>query len=304
MDVTTVPDAPRRSVRSSLAPYAGLLASTAVLLTGCSAAEAGGANPDTPGKPIAIGQVPKITDAEQLTLPLDAYQLSPRDARKVQDALDTLVTDCMTKQGFAWAPPQRPPVREGSRNGRRYGLLDPEEGSQTGYHVTGTTGQGAKGKEQGQDGSATAQEAAGQCVLTQRAKLNGQQKADKAASGPDELVERLVVENASRAERDPQVRAVWSQWSDCMDQAGYSYDGPWDSNNDREFATPEPTDKERAVASADAKCKQKHNVAGVWMAVETAYQKRAIETNAEALEEARKANETRLRNAADALGQG
>ncbi|MFE2327485.1 hypothetical protein ACFXD5_26775 [Streptomyces sp. NPDC059385] len=140
-------------------------------------------------------------------------------------------------------------------------------------------------------------------MLSQRAKLNGQQKADKAASGPDELVERLVVENAKRAEQDPQVRAVWSKWSDCMNQEGYSYDGPWDANNDRAFATPQPTDKERAVAVADVKCKHKHNVAGVWMAVETAYQKGAVEANAEALEEARKTNETRLRNAADALGR-
>ncbi|MGW1885505.1 hypothetical protein [Streptomyces sp. NPDC001970] len=284
---------------------ASILASAAILLTGCTSAAAGGdGSQGAAGEPIAIGKVSVISSAEQLTFPLDAYQLSPQQSRKIEEALDVLVSDCMTKQGFTWAVPKRPPLRDGTRNGRRYGLLDPEEGSRTGYHGTASTGKGAKGSETGQDDSAAAQQAAGVCVISQKAKLNGQQKADKAATGPDEFIEQLVMQDAARAERDPQVRAVFAKWSDCMDEAGYSYAGPWDANNDPEWGeSGTATDSERAIATADAKCKIKTNLAGVWLAVETAYQQRTLEANAEGLEAARKANETRLRNAADAIGR-
>ncbi|WP_149183488.1 hypothetical protein [Streptomyces sp. TRM49041] len=277
----------------------------AVLATGCASTDAGDGQSDAVGKPIAVGKVPVVTSAEQLTFPLDAYQLSLRESRQIEEALDSLVVDCMTKQGFNWAAPQRPPLRDGGRNGRRYGLLDPEEGSRTGYHGTVSTGKGAKGNESGQDDSPAAQQAAGQCVLSQRAKLNGQQKADKANTGPDEQIEQLILQDAARAEKDPQVRAVWAKWSDCMEEAGYSYATPWDANNDPKWGkSPAATDDERSVATADAKCKIKHNVAGVWMAVEIAYQKRTLEAKAESLEAAKKTNETRLRNAAEVIGRG
>ncbi|MGW2558420.1 hypothetical protein ACWCXB_04045 [Streptomyces sp. NPDC001514] len=282
-----------------------MFASAAVLLTGCTSAALGGdGSQGAAGEPIAIGKVSVVSSAEQLTFPLDAYQLSRQESRKIEEALDVLVADCMTKQGFTWAPPQRPPMRDGTRNARRYGLLDPEEGSLTGYHGAASTGTGAKGNETGQDDSQAAQQAAGACVVAEKAKLNGQQKADKAATGPDEFIEQLVMEDAARAEKDPQVRAVFAKWSDCMDEAGYSYAGPWDANNDPEWGkSATATDRERAVATADAKCKIKTNLAGVWLAVETAYQQRTLEANAEGLEAAKKTNETRLRNAADALGR-
>jgi hypothetical protein len=178
-----VADAASRSSRFPLPVPAGILASAAILLTGCTSAAADGdGNQGAAGEPIAIGKVSVISSAEQLTFHLDAYHLSPQQSRKIEEALDVLVSDCMTKQGFTWAVPKRPPLRDGTRNSRRYGLLDPEEGSRTGYHGTASTGKGAKESETGQDDSAAAQQAAGACVISQKAKLNGQQKADATSA--------------------------------------------------------------------------------------------------------------------------
>ncbi|WP_409470227.1 hypothetical protein [Streptomyces sp. HC307] len=280
------------------APIALVL--TALTLSGCADSDSS----ESAGDPIAIGEISKITSAEQLSFPLDAYELTPAQSRQLELAQDQLVVKCMTAQGFQWAAPERPPVTEANRHGRRYGILDEAEARQTGYHGAPQTDRGAKGREEGQDSSETAQKAAGECVLKARAQLNGKKSMDKADTTSDTYVEQLIVQDAERAEQDPQVRKAFAKWSDCMSKAGHDYDDPWASNNDPEWGKSETaTDSERRVAAADAACKISTNLAGVWLAVETAYQERTLETNAEALAQAKKDNEDRIRRAAAVLGK-
>ncbi|WP_436773303.1 hypothetical protein [Yinghuangia sp. YIM S09857] len=66
-----------------------------------------------------------------------------------------------------------------------------------------------------------------------------------------------------------------------------------------EAASPE----EIATAVADTECMAANNVAGVWFAVESAYQKREIEANSEKLEEVRKAIDTSMRVAEEITPQ-
>ncbi|WP_246460582.1 hypothetical protein [Streptomyces himalayensis] len=284
--------------RSTIAP--AFLALAALALAGCgsSSADDRGAS-----EPVATGSVSKITSAKELAFPLDAYELTPQQSRQLDLAQDRLVTQCMSKQGFAWAEPQRPALVEGNRHNRRYGILDEAEARRTGYHGPQQTGTGAKGRETGRDSSDAAQKAAGTCVLEAKAKLNGKKTMDKADTTPDAFVEQLIIQDAERAEQDPQVQKAFAKWSACMDDRGFDYADPWDSNNDPQWGESETaTDRERQVAAADASCKIENNLAGVWLAVETAYQQRTIEENAEALAGVKKANEDALRRAADVLG--
>ncbi|MEU7280950.1 hypothetical protein AB0A69_19515 [Streptomyces sp. NPDC045431] len=289
--------------RRRSAPVA--LALAAVTLSGCAGTGAADSADGAGSGPIAIGAVTTVTSAEQLAFPLDAYELTPAQARQLQLAQDKLVAACMTARGFSWAAPQRPAPAGGNRHVRRYGVLDPAEAGRTGYHGPAQTGPGAKEREAGQDTSEAAQQAAGACVLEARARLNGKKSMDKADTTSDDYIERLVVEDAERAEQDPQVVKAFAKWSDCMSEAGHDYDDPWAANNDPEWGKSETaTDTERRIATADVTCKVETNLAGVWLAVETAYQKRTLERNAKALAEVKKSNEDRMRRAADVLAKG
>ncbi|MGI5376938.1 hypothetical protein ACQEV2_22345 [Streptomyces sp. CA-251387] len=277
------------------------LALAALTLSGCAGIASGGSAADSDRDPITIGEVSTITSAQQLSFPLDTYELTPAQSRQLELAQDRLVVTCMTAQGFQWAAPERPALAEGNRHGRRYGILDEAEARRTGYHGAPQTNAGAKGREEGQDSSETAQKAAGECVLKARAQLSGKKSMDKADATTDMYVEQLIVQDA----QDPQVLKAFAKWSDCMSEAGHDYSDPWASNNDPEWGKSETaTERERQVAAADAACKISTNLAGVWLAVETAYQERTLEKNAEALAQAKKDNEERIRRAADVLGKG
>lgn len=78
------------------------------------------------------------------------------------------------------------------------------------------------------------------------------------------------------------MQAAFAAWSDCMTAAGYSYAGPWDASDDQ-WLSDVVTDQERLVATADVTCKHETNLAGIWSAVDAAYQERLIEQHAEAL---------------------
>ena len=82
-----------------------------------------------------------------------------------------------------------------------------------------------------------------------------------------------------------------------MRQAGYSYPDPTAANNNPAFATEQPTGDEIGVAVADVRCKRKVGVVEVWAAVETAYQRQAVDVHQDQLELIRQAIQVRLANA-------
>ncbi|MGH8826651.1 MAG: hypothetical protein ACRDVZ_03415, partial [Jiangellaceae bacterium] len=114
------------------------------------------------------------------------------------------------------------------------------------------------------------------------------------------LPDGLTGESYERAESDSRVKAAVDEWAACMDRAGYEYESIWEPNN---ADWPDPAGPEEiAVATADVACKAETNLAGIWLAVETAYQNQLIEENAEKLAELKAWRDNYLHNAAEALG--
>ena len=88
-----------------------------------------------------------------------------------------------------------------------------------------------------------------------------------------------------------------------MRRAGHSYADPWEPNNQNWPREPTVSDREKMVATADVRCKHETNVAGLWTAVDAAYQWRLIEEHAVALEDLRRSRVVRLQRAAEVLRQ-
>jgi hypothetical protein len=74
-----------------------------------------------------------------------------------------------------------------------------------------------------------------------------------------------------------------------MREARFSYPDPMAANDDPAFATEQPTETEIGVAVADVECKRQVGVVQVWFAVETAYQRQAVEARHDELELIRQA---------------
>ena len=93
-----------------------------------------------------------------------------------------------------------------------------------------------------------------------------------------------VRDSLARSQQEPQVVAVFKQWSDCMKASGYDYGAPYDAGNDHRWATAMPTAAEIRTASADVACKQKTNLVGVWYAVDSALQTSMIDAQQQQLD--------------------
>lgn len=137
----------------------------------------------------------------------------------------------------------------------------------------------------------------------------------------------IMNEAAHRAESDSRVREVFRMWSTCMQESGYHYADPWEANDDPKWrgfdssvgqpeqdeqvegsgsgSEPEQvvTAEEIATAKADLTCRKKHNVVGVWYAVNVAYEKLAIEDNAQFIEEQQAAYQALVERANEVIGR-
>lgn len=113
---------------------------------------------------------------------------------------------------------------------------------------------------------------------------------------PD-IAQSMGMKSWEQSSADYRVEQVFARWSDCMKSAGFSYRTPLESSRDRNLVR-EMSPLQIRTATADASCKQKHNVIGTWAAVEAAYQEVMIQRNKAALELLRQANLARLQRAA------
>jgi hypothetical protein len=83
-----------------------------------------------------------------------------------------------------------------------------------------------------------------------------------------------------------------------MKQSGLDYADPMKAIDDPAFRTPTASQREIQVAVADVRCKKATNFVNVMASVETAYQQRAVKTNADALKVIKENIAIRERNAA------
>ncbi|NEB11466.1 hypothetical protein G3I32_21915 [Streptomyces coelicoflavus] len=277
-----------------------------------------------------MAETPKITNANDKSMPLDTFLLNPEQSQTVDNAYAGLVSDCMKRFGFDYTPPrnqgaQRSGDAPTTRIDGRFGVQSVEDAEKWGYHPAGGAGEeadspwGNKGQkmtaamqtaERGSDDPKEKFGPGGQvvngesvpdhgCVGEARKKLTGSVEGNLADA---KLATDLKFDTLVKAQQDERTRAVFAKWSSCMKQKGFDYADPLEANGDEKWAkTPQPTRHEIQVATADQDCRARHNVVGIWFAVDYAYQERAVERNAEALADVKKDTESLLKAAADAL---
>ncbi|MGH6653942.1 MAG: hypothetical protein ACRDVE_01900 [Actinocrinis sp.] len=319
---------PRSNVRRALISTACAL--LAAGLAACSSNRSGpsGTSPDggAPAAPIHVGGITAITDSSQLTFPIDAYLMTDQQFVEVESATDVLTAQCMSKFGFDY----RPAVKNtGAGKGtstnaaRRYGVVDAAAVAVLGYHAPNSGAADARTAEPALD-------AAGRRVLTGGAGPGTQSAAPTATAGTYQgmqippggcltqaraeltahggtvndspVAQGVNVDSVARSQQEPQVVAVFKQWSACMQAHGYSYATPYDAINDHRWRTPQPSAAEIQVATADVACKQKANVVGVWYAVDCALQTSMIDARQQQLDGVRDGIAQELKAAARVVG--
>lgn len=264
---------------------------------------------DSAAAPPVIGTVPRLASMEGQALPLEAYMLQPDQSARILGAREGLVEQCMRRQGFDFSFGTGAPsggatsaATDKSQSEMRY-LIDANAAASYGYH-----GPSFSAAEQATPPEPTAAEAQalqgedgnGGCFAEVDAQL-----AERGVIIQDpELVADMNKDGMQRSLEDPRVKEAFALWSGCMKERGYAYATPVDASNDPRWEASEAASPEEiATAVADTECMVANNVAGVWFAVESAYQKREIEANFEKLEEVRKAIDTSMRVAEEITAQ-
>ncbi|SMC48600.1 hypothetical protein [Lentzea albidocapillata] len=261
--------------------------------------------------PPAVGEVRPVHSARDIALPLDHYQHSPADLTTIDRATAVLARQCLNDFGQSWAPPDPPPV-PASTGSSRYGLVDHDQVSKSGYHPAesappqpedrpeatpeammiytgkGTTSIGGKRIPEGG------------CLGQARREL---ERGVPAAIPAEELI-RLDQEMFEQAQRDDRVRQAMANWRKCMADSGYNYTDVWAANNDIRWDSETPLQVEIDTAKTDVTCRQRTKLVDTWLAVETAYQRRAITERAAQFDALDRGMQVRRDNAAKVLATG
>ncbi|MET7334928.1 hypothetical protein [Nonomuraea sp. NPDC005650] len=243
-------------------------------------------------------------DGAALRLPLDDYQHSPTQTLTVTNAYRVLLIRCARRHGrtLPIASSPRPLVGPRTWMERRYGLTDAADAASYGYGL-GPRDPARHPPETPDLDPATI------AVITgtgDKAPPGGCQEQTRrslamAPAGTDpSLPQHLSMLSFQRSRSDRRVQAAVKEWSACMRAAGHSYATPFDPIADPAFRDG-TSEKELATARTDLACKKRTNLVGVWLSVESAYQRTMIAQNATALQGAKRANQTTLRLAQETL---
>jgi hypothetical protein len=236
--------------------------------------------------------IPASVNTLTLVLPLDAYLGTEEDDHTAGRAEDLLFLRCMSKYGFDYDVPDLG-VGPYKRNERRYGITTEERAGEYGYHAPEALERSVRGRDIEPVLSDAAQTVAdgpeeGAAPSNDVPEGGCQGEAHRQAIGDFgsvdfDMPQRLSTEAFNRSRQDSRVVEAYKGWSQCMSELGYSYGTPDDAMADKRFRTESPTALEKEVALADVKCKQKSSLTRIWVAVDSAYEKRLIEANAQAL---------------------
>lgn len=297
-----------------------------LLLVGCMLVAGGAAcdsgdRPDKVEEP-AITTIPVVHTGAEIVLPLDAYLADDATQQSISAALNILVRRCV--EGFGLEFPVSlgggSSAAAGLDNSRRYFVFEEAVAQKDGYHISqqqreeidrvSTERAANRGKQLSSEvqnivegkgptvfnGKPVPQ---GGCGREAATKLGGN-KASTASVN----VQGLRLESYSRMLADSRVAAVNALWSKCMKEQGFDYPDTKSANDDRRWSADEPTKLEIDTAVADAKCKREHNVVGIMLTVETAYQKRIIDQKITELNEIKEFYAVQATNAAQVIAGG
>src|SRR3954453_14012995 len=97
-----------------------------------------GVPPDRLASEPPVAAIPARGDVRELVLPLDPYELDPRDLLTVNRAHRALMADCLGRHGIDIQFPD-PRTIPWARHEQRYGLTDEAHAARHGYHVSEIT---------------------------------------------------------------------------------------------------------------------------------------------------------------------
>lgn len=293
----------------------------AVLIAAASCAR-GTATPH--GAPPPLGPIAVITSVDQITLPIDRYDVTVEQTRTLFQASTVVTRQCVQSYGLSYPAPQWGDAfgdtpRELKSRSVLYGFFDPAAPRSNGYDAVGVSDAGA-------------QPTISDAVL---AVLDGVDRSNKAVTVFDgKSVPDHGCLGKGRAEvgdppmpadsgqlpdggpkvpaTDPRMVDVNARWSTCMKSKGFDYASPWAAYDDPKWRSAERpgavslahTPQEIATATADLGCKLSTNLMGVAVAVETAYDKQYIASHAAALSAFEQSLDDRLGKAAHIIAAG
>ncbi len=253
----------------------------ALTVAGCGASAA--ENPPT-GRvrpaPAASALAPSQT-VLRLQLPVDEYQLSVDEIYYTEGARDRLTRACMRARGFDWQHVARPKFGDW-RNRRRYGVIELAVAKRYGYHpVRGLLAPVEVYNEKvrrennlSDKAWVAAERGASGCEKQAQSELTRGISYDTSRAGG------LGASTLARAKRTAAVRQATRAWARCMRGRGFNYQSPDAAVRDRAWGTPAPSPRERAVATADVRCKDRAHFVQTLANMEAKLQRAAIARDA------------------------
>ncbi|MFE1289419.1 hypothetical protein [Streptomyces sp. NPDC058751] len=308
-----------------------VLATAAVLMAGGCSSSSPSPSSSGPSRPQdaavvmpEVSSVPRLITAADRELPIAPYLLSDKQSDELTAAQAELTEQCMARFGFRYTSPAPAAVfRPRTPTQFRYGVTDPEAAAVDGFAppgsrtaptavepaalsaettlvLTGTNDPHVKPGSTAAGGQVHKGRKipVGGCVGEARTRLLSE---GPEAGGDAQLPNDINIDSFESSRKHPLVRAVFAKWSQCMEARGLSYPDPLAAGGDSAWRTGTASAKEKAAARADADCKTRNNVVGVWYAVDSALQRQAIARNSAALAEIKKSIRARVKLATAVL---
>jgi hypothetical protein len=217
-----------------------------------------------------VDDVPLISVDSQVSRPIDAYLPSLSQLQQLWEIRVAAMTACHA----AHLPPNLPAALLAQRQddvtrSRLYGLFDTTNAHRYGYSPPFD-----------QPGLRVPPEVTHTCEQAGNDAIGGLVLATDERILPDG--------GPPLATGDSRFTDAVAKWSACMNGSGYRYHDPVAPMNDRKWlrpvsaqdgTRPPPTQAEIALATADVRCKVITNMVGVAIAVQSAYDRRYIESH-------------------------
>ncbi|MFD4336885.1 hypothetical protein ACFWPP_06725 [Streptomyces anulatus] len=292
-----------------------IAAISATVLTGCSGSTSA---LKSEAEPARTAPAPSVAfDAHNpatWTLPIQGYLPSDSAKAQISQAKKQLIGDCMAGYGFSWKPaPDLPRIGGKTFVDWRYGIHDlklakgrgykPDAAQQIAYDKAMNAG-----AVDGLTGGEDSQTLEGGGVK----EVNGKKVPDGGCIGQadrkigaqavqSETAQQVSAETFTKSKTDARVVKAFDAWSKCMKGKGYNYAEPLDASDDPRFSSRDVTSEEIATATTDIECRDKTNVTQVWFKAESALQKKAIEDQAEQLNQEAEALDAAVKKAAEVV---